>query len=92
MIYDTMAFVSESNEDIIALLKLPPSFSQTHTAIHLQYNKKFDDALMLWLGLRNYQEAHGIFMKHIACLYFGSKEAIRHIKPRDSSLRKGGER
>lgn len=42
-------------------------------------------AVELWLTLKNYREAHEVFMEHLACLYFGSKEAIRHLKIRSSS-------
>jgi len=58
-------------------------------------------AVELWLTLKNYQEAHEVFMDHLACLYFGSKEAIRHLKIRRSNSSspyggcegiKGGER
>lgn len=95
MLYDTLGIVQKAinntNVDSGALkvhhdkLKLPHEFRLSHLAIYRQYQKSFDAAVELWLGLRNYQEAHEVFMEHIACLYFGSKEAIRHLKIRPSS-------
>ena len=35
-----------------------------------------------WLDLGNHQEAHDVFIEHLAGLYFGSHEAIQRLKIR----------
>lgn len=66
---------------VLEKLKIPKTLILTHMAI-LNHSEPegAESAIQNWLLLGNYNDAHSLFMEHLAPIYFGTQKALDLLK------------